>query len=81
MKTCVVSLRLAQMGHKMFLCITEEGTFHAGDHHNVFSLARKMFNGGGFGKLQLRSWINNHSGLGVEWDKMAKRLNFGEEVE
>ena len=80
MKRCVVKLRGGQMSHKTFLSIIDEDRFMVGENHNVLSLYRYMNTQNTFEKLRLRSWINIHHGLGIEWNKTTKRLNFGEEV-
>ena len=77
MKTTIVSLRPAQMGHKLFVCITQENIFAEGNSHTVFSLCKNTIET----KIRFRSWINSHHDTGIEWNRITKHLNFEEEME
>jgi hypothetical protein len=77
MKTTIVSLRPAQMGHKLFVCITHENIFAEGNSHTVCSLCKPNPTE----KIRFRSWINSHHDTGIEWNRITKRLNFEEEME
>ena len=77
MTTTIVSLKPAQVGHRLFVCITSEHVFAEGNTHTVLSLCRPM----GGTHIRFRSWINSHPNTGIEWDKTTKHLNFGEEID
>jgi hypothetical protein len=77
MKTTIVSLRPAQIGHKLFVCITRENIFAEGNSHTVCSLCKNTIET----KIRFRSWINDHHDTGIEWNRITKRLNFEEEME
>jgi hypothetical protein len=77
MNQAIVSLKPAHIGHKLFVCVTSDEIFRDGNTHTVMSLIRNAPGD----KLKFRSWINSHHNTGIEWNRITKRLNFGEENE